>query len=69
MISVTIGKEEVRQHKRYESDRYKIEVKRDLDDPAGISIIMADLFKLAREEIEKQKEIDRNKVLEDGGAV
>lgn len=58
MIRITIGKEEVRQHKQFESDRYTLKVEQDVDDPNKTEQIIKDTFEVIRKQLEEQEAKD-----------
>lgn len=64
MINVTVAKEEVRTPKQYESNRYRIEITQDCDDPNKVENIVSKTFTLIRQQIEEQKKLDQPKTEE-----
>jgi len=58
MITIKVSKEEVRKHAEYESNRYKIEITREVDDPGMLKQVMNETWDSIRHSIEGQKSLD-----------
>jgi hypothetical protein len=55
MIEITVGKTETRQGKQFESDKYKVEIKKEIENPEKLEQEIDSLFNLIKSQIEKQK--------------
>ena len=58
MINVSVTKEEVRRRAEFESDRYRIEITREVDDPNKVTDVVSSSFNLIRQQIDEQKRLD-----------
>jgi hypothetical protein len=58
MISITVSKEDVKTPRQFESNRYKLEVTQDCDDPNRLDKLVSETFALIRKHIEEQKRLD-----------
>jgi hypothetical protein len=61
MITITIGKEEVRTAGQYQSNRYKVEVVQEVDSPEKIDETMNKTFATIRKQLYEQKKMDGEK--------
>jgi len=58
MMTITVAKEEVKTPKQYESNRYRVEITQDCDDPNKQEELVGKTFALIRQQIEQQKKLD-----------